>query len=133
MASTAGPDAAGWVLIDSAEEDGPPHVWTDVSYGTAVDPGPYLLPFDFVWYGESQSFIHIGADGTALFDVDATACPGDGEWSGFLSGSGGDAVWTRTMGRFPNRGFLIDWGYTQLTLLEPVSYTHLTLPTILLV
>jgi hypothetical protein len=118
MASTAGPDADGWVLIDSSEENGPPHVWTDATFGSSVDPGPLLLPFDFVWYGEVQTFLTVGTDGTALFDGEATACPGEGDWSGFQMGAGGESVWSRTLGRYPNRGFLIDWGYTQLTLLE---------------
>ena len=118
MASTAGPDSAGWILIDSSEEDGPPHVWSDSTLGEAVEPGLLPLPFVFSWYGEPQSFVTIGASGAAMFEGEASSCPGEGDWSGFLTGAPGEIVWTRTLGRYPNRGFLIDWGDAQLTLME---------------
>ena len=116
-ARTSGPDASGLVLIDSAEDDGPPHTWVDASVGMEVSPGLVGLPFPFSWGESLVDAAHIHEDGSILFSGDVTGCPGAGTWSGIAS-SGVGSVRHRVIGRYPNRGLMWDWETSQVTLLE---------------
>ena len=125
-ARTAGPDAVGTILVDSAETEGPPHVWVDATVGEAQTPGLFTLPFSFQWGGATQTEVVVGDDGSLLFAGDVASCPTSGAWSGFATGKGGE-LQHRSIGRFPNRGLLWDWGDTQITLLERRSEAILRL------
>ena len=55
VAETDGPDAAGVILIDSTETDGPPAGWIDMATAEAVEPGSVVLPFAFAGSNPGRS------------------------------------------------------------------------------
>jgi len=79
-----GPDAFGYVWIDSDEPGGPAFNWIDIStVGTPIttwsggtdDDGHFVvtLPFTFNWYGNNYTSARIGTNGFLGFDVASTA------------------------------------------------------------
>jgi hypothetical protein len=77
ITSTGGPDSYGYRWMDSDESGGPAFEWNDIS---AVGFPIFLfddsdvslsLPFNFYFYGVSQSVIRIGSNGLLSFDVSA--------------------------------------------------------------
>ena len=121
FAAGGGPDAAGWVFLDSTEADGPPQSWVDMSEAEAIDTGEVELPFSFELGGASWSHGVLDASGGLLFDGSGMACPDDADWIGFRSGGSGVPIRMRTMGRYPRRGWALDWSSSQLVLLESRS------------
>jgi len=117
-AATSGPDSAGLILIDSVEDDGPPHVMVDMGSASAVEAGPIELPFAFGWGSELYDSATLSEAGSLSFDGTPAACPGEGDWSGFLAGGLGSTILFRELGRFPRRGLVWDWAGRQLVLLE---------------
>jgi subtilisin family serine protease len=91
MAGGGGPDAFGYVWIDSDEPGGPTFNWVDISgTGTALDstsawipfgtnrPGdegyfPVTLPFAFPYYGSTYTTAYIGTNGTLSFQPPTAA------------------------------------------------------------
>ncbi|MBI3189284.1 MAG: DUF1573 domain-containing protein, partial [Ignavibacteriales bacterium] len=77
-----GPDAFGYVWIDSDEPGGPAFDWIDIStVGTAIttwtgsdDDGHFIttLPFTFPYYGNTYTSARIGTNGFLGFDVAST-------------------------------------------------------------
>lgn len=75
--SGAGPDAYGYVWIDSDTPTGPVYNWIEIS-STGADIvgglsddnhiGPYPLGFAFPYYGGSYSRFYVGSNGTIGFD-----------------------------------------------------------------
>ena len=130
-AETDGPDSAGLILIDSVESDGPPHGWIDMTDSVDVDPGPVDLPFGFSMGDGVFEAVVLGLDGTLTFDGTPGDCPGDGPWSGFLTGSDSSRVRFKELGRYPSRGLVWDWESAQLLLLERRSegVIHTAMPT----
>ncbi|MBI5216969.1 MAG: choice-of-anchor D domain-containing protein [Ignavibacteriae bacterium] len=79
-----GPDAFGYVWIDSDEPGGPAFNWIDIStVGTPIttwsggtdDDGHFVvtLPFTFNWYGNNYTSARIGTNGFLGFDVASTS------------------------------------------------------------
>ncbi len=79
-----GPDAAGYVWIDSDEPNGPSFNWVDISsvgtpittWGTGTsDEGHTImaLPFTFPFYGGAYSQVKITTNGWLSFDVVSTS------------------------------------------------------------
>ncbi|MDF1544988.1 MAG: trypsin-like peptidase domain-containing protein [bacterium] len=74
--NAGGPDAYGYVWIDSDEAGGPTFNWLDIS-GTGTDivadlsddnyGGPYAIGFDFEFYGNSYNSVYIGSNGIIGF------------------------------------------------------------------
>ncbi len=69
-----GPDAFGYVWVDSDEQDGPAYNWVDISGdGTPVSlgddnsVGPIDMGFSFPFYGNSYSSIFINSNGILTF------------------------------------------------------------------
>ncbi|MEM9271340.1 MAG: carbohydrate-binding protein [Cyanobacteria bacterium P01_F01_bin.143] len=64
---------------DSNQSDGPSFDWVDISsFGTAVSLGDddevnIALPFDFAFYGESQTSVNISSNGYLTFGTDGTS------------------------------------------------------------
>ena len=122
LAGSGGPDAGDLVYTDSDETDGPPHALLEL-----VDPvdlalgddalATVALPFAFDWYGEEWEEATVSSNGVLFFDgaTDAAtpSCPGDGDsWSGvaaFWDDLAAGTVQTSTIGRYPDRVFVVDW------------------------
>ncbi len=117
-AETDGPDTAGVILVDSAETDGPPVGWIDMVSAESVEAGAVILPFAFEMGGDAYSEALLSPAGQLVFEGEPAACPGEGDWAGFLTGHTSDTIRHRVVGRFPNRGLVWDWGQAQLVLLE---------------
>jgi len=120
-AATDGPDASGLILIDSSEDEGPPHTWLRMDAGLAVAPGLTGLPFAFTFGAFTFDDATLSADGSLVFSGDAAPCVGDGDWMGVLTGGAGPEITRRSLGRYPRRGVAWDWGNSQLVLLEDRS------------
>ena len=118
VAETDGPDAAGVILIDSTETDGPPAGWIDMATAEAVEPGSVVLPFAFEMGGDAYTEATVSLAGQLMLDGTPSPCPGSGDWSGFLTGHTAEILRHRVVGRFPSRGLVWDWGEAQLVLLE---------------
>jgi hypothetical protein len=116
--ATAGPDSSGLILIDSAEDDGPPHAQIEMGAGDVVAEGPVVLPFAFQMGEDSHDEALLALDGSLIFSGEVTPCVGAGSWSGFLTGSEAATIRHRVVGRFPRRGLVWDWDGAQLILLE---------------
>ncbi|MCD6176382.1 MAG: T9SS type A sorting domain-containing protein, partial [Candidatus Cloacimonetes bacterium] len=75
---SGGPDAYGYIWVDSNDADGPEYNWRDISaIGTEVtfvhnDVGTALMPlgFDFIFYGEYYSEFRINPNGWIGFGDD---------------------------------------------------------------
>ncbi|MGE5574422.1 MAG: PKD domain-containing protein [Bacteroidota bacterium] len=71
--SSGGPDAFGYVWVDSDNPDGPPFIWGDISeFGTPVSLGDdadvvVTLPFEFPFYGETKTEVRISSNGYLTF------------------------------------------------------------------
>jgi len=118
IAETDGPDAVNVILIDSAETDGPPPGWVDMASAETVPAGVVEIPFTFEMGGATFTEVSPSFGGQLVLDGVPGACPGDGDWSGFLTGHTASEIRHRVVGRFPNRGLVWDWGQSQLVLLE---------------
>ena len=81
--SKGGPDAAGYVWIDSDEPNGPAFSWVDISgvgtpittWGTGTPDDGYsimALPFTFPFYGNAYNQVKITTNGWVSFDVAST-------------------------------------------------------------
>ncbi len=78
--NAGGPDAFGYVWVDSDEPGGPVFNWVDVS-GSGLDivgdlnddnfGGPYNIGFSFPFYGNTYSQIYIGSNGIIGFATDS--------------------------------------------------------------
>ncbi len=77
--NAGGPDAFGYVWVDSREPGGPVFNWINISYtGTdIVDSmennnvaGPFDLGFSFPYYGNSYNQFHVGSNGIIGFSND---------------------------------------------------------------
>jgi parallel beta-helix repeat protein len=83
ITSTGGPDSYGYRWKDSDEAGGPAFEWNDISgKGTPLalgddDDVSLSLPFNFYFYGVSQSVIRISSNGFLSFDVSATEWQND--------------------------------------------------------
>ncbi len=87
--STGGPDAFGYVYIDSAEPGGPVYSWVDITgTGTLVTgfsslddgfAGPFPIGFSFPFYGVTQTDFFVGTNGFVSFGAGSTSlsnqCP----------------------------------------------------------
>ena len=109
-AETDGPDAAGWILIDSVEDDGPPVGWVDMADSDVLSPGLVSLPFAFAMGDDAFDEAMLGANGSLIFDGSPADCPGAGSWTGFLTGASSETIQYRSLGRYPGRGLAWDWG-----------------------
>lgn len=76
---TGGPDAFGYIWIDSDEPGGPAFEWDDISsVGTPLtmtdddNQGPFSLGFDFSFYGNTYSQIRVGSNGFLSFTSTST-------------------------------------------------------------
>jgi len=118
LADGGGPDPAGWVFLDSTEDDGPPASWVDMTAGEPMLPGPFELPFAFSLGGVGSRGVTVDSNGGVLFAGEGSECPDGGSWTGFRTGSGEAAIQSRVLGRYPNRGMAFDWATAQLVLLE---------------
>ena len=73
---TGGPDAHGYIWIDSDEAGGPVFDWIDISStGTPVAGlsddnvvGPFPIGFDFPFYGEIQTEFYVQSNGLIAFE-----------------------------------------------------------------
>ena len=104
VAETDGPDAAGVILIDSTETDGPPAGWIDMATAEAVEPGSVVLPFAFEMGGDAYTQATVSLAGQLILDGTPSPCPGSGDWSGFPTGHTAEILRHRVVGRFPSRG-----------------------------
>lgn len=78
--NAGGPDAFGYVWVDSDEPGGPAFSWVDVS-GSGTDivgdlnddnfGGPYNVGFNFPFYGNNYSQLYIGSNGIIGFATDS--------------------------------------------------------------
>ena len=75
-AGTSGPDAAGLILVDSVESDGPPQGWVDMTDADDMAPGVVDLPFAFSMGTSSHEVATISSEGWLVFDGEPAGCPG---------------------------------------------------------
>jgi subtilisin family serine protease len=75
-----GPDAFGYVWVDSNEPGGPTYDWVDISGVGTIMPtaddgtfGPYDLGFDFPYYGNVYSQVSICTNGFITFEATSSA------------------------------------------------------------
>jgi len=78
--NAGGPDAFGYVWVDSDEPGGPVFSWVDIS-GTGTDIigdleddtafGPYTIGFGFPFYGNTYSQLYVGSNGIIGFALDS--------------------------------------------------------------
>ena len=121
IAATGGPDTEGYTWLDSNESPGPGHAVLDID-GTDLglvdeDTGLVELPFDFHWYGNTETSLVVSDNGTAFFQGDAggpwAECPTTNQvWSGiaaYWDDLTTDTVSVATLGRYPNRMVVVDW------------------------
>jgi len=86
---TGGPDAFGYVYIDSAEPGGPVYTWVDITASgtlvtgyTSLDDGyagPFPIGFSFPFYGVAQTEFYAGTNGFVSFGAGSSSlsnqCP----------------------------------------------------------
>lgn len=121
LADGGGPDSAGWSFLDSTEADGPPSAWVVMDGAAPVDPGLVSLPFAFAMGGVDWTTALIDGNGGLLFSGAGMGCPGSADWVGVRTGGRADSPRMRTLGRYPRRGHAVDWGTTQVVLMESLS------------
>lgn len=122
LATTGGPDSAGFVFTDSAEFDGPGFVWLDATGGTPIVPGTdnvteVALPFAFEFYGVAYESVSVSENGALFFDNATGAgtgtCAGSPTaWSGVAAlwqDLSGGSIHSVTFGTYPYRTFVVSW------------------------
>ncbi|SVA68612.1 uncharacterized protein METZ01_LOCUS121466, partial [marine metagenome] len=78
MRHFGGPDSYGYVFIDSNEPDGPQFNYINFDGETITNMGdddyrgPFQLPFDFTFYGETYSQVYINSNGFISFGTGNT-------------------------------------------------------------
>ncbi len=121
VAFTDGPDAAGVVLVDSTEVDGPPFAPLDSTVLTSLglnddSTDTVALPFTFTFYGQSYDAVTVSNEGAVFFGVPVAgssgSCPNGATWNGIAAlwqDWSANAVSMATVGRYPNRTVVFSW------------------------
>lgn len=96
LADTGGPDAFGYIFIDSQEPNGPAYDWVDIAAtGTAYQLGDdestsaLSLGFTFNFYGSDFTSVYADSNGYLSFDAGqdgdfSNACPVAGDVTNFV-------------------------------------------------
>jgi subtilisin family serine protease len=127
---SSGPDAGGYVVIDSDTQGGPNFNWIDISntgtYMPLTDDSycyPINLPFNFDFYGTGYSQLAVASNGTIYFqnarlnysNTPIPASNSDGidkyiavYWDDLNPAAGGQ-VYYQVLGTAPHRVLVVQW------------------------
>ena len=122
---SAGPDPAGYLLLDSRISNAARYEWIDSSDGTRLALGDddeisINLPFMFTYYGRTSDVLRIGNNGAALFGVrdghvqynnQTLSLAPDYLIAPYWDDLDVDFGWVayKTVGTQPTRRFVVEW------------------------